>query len=197
LKGLQAWIWFPAFAVPAIALAYQLSGGGDYVHAEGVEGLLGIDGLLLVLATFAPRANDSLFGRVRNRGGTDFEAVTLLLFLSALMMTNGLLDLKPSPDGVGLTAGTGIIPGKGVTTLFGIFFLLAAMVALFLLLADEFLSAGRGSTPSGPAPEGAATPRPRPETAMLACAVRFAREHSAMFLRSWQARFCSCSLEMA
>jgi hypothetical protein len=109
---------------------------------EALEGLLALDGLILLLISFSPRSKDSLFSKVRNTE-MDIGMITLLTFLSALLLTNGLLDLVPLKDGSGLIAGIGIIPGKGLTTLIGIFFLLVAMIALFLLLAREFLE---GST---------------------------------------------------
>jgi hypothetical protein len=155
----------PAFAIPALGLAYQLHGGIDYIHVEALEALLGMDGVLLLLTAFSPHSNDSLFGRVRSNGGRDLETITLLLFLSALLMINGLLDLAPARDGVGLTAGYGIAPGQGVTTLLGILFLPAAMIALFLLLVEESLGRAphteghRGQVASSP---GAAEEPVRP-----------------------------------
>jgi hypothetical protein len=99
--------------------------------------------LIILVISFSPRSDDSLFSRVQN-SGRDVGMIILLVFLSALLLTNGLLDLVPSRDGSGLIAGIGIVPGKGFTTLFGILFLLVAMSALFLLLVTEFL-AGRGA----------------------------------------------------
>lgn len=106
--------------------------------------MLGIDGLLLLIVIFTPSSN-SLFRRV-TRHDRDFEAISLLIFLSTLLMINGLLDLKPASDGSGLVAGIWVVPGDGLTTFLGIIFLLTAMIALFLLLAGEFLS-GMSASP--------------------------------------------------
>jgi hypothetical protein len=141
LNRRQALVWLPACVVPIVGLAYQLHGGINYVHVEALEGLLALDGLILLLISFSPRSKDSLFSKVRNNE-RDLGMVTLLTFLSALLLTNGLLDLVPLKDGSGLIAGIGIVPGKGLTTLIGIIFLLVAMIALFLLLAREFLEGG-------------------------------------------------------
>ena len=122
-----------------LALAYQLQGGTDFLHVEALEGLLAIDGLLLLIIAFSPRSNHSLFSRVRtNDRNLDF--MTIMIFLSTLLLINGLFDLVPSRDGSGLIAGIGTTPGEGVATLFGVFLLLVAMTALFFFLAAEFLA---------------------------------------------------------
>lgn len=139
LNGKQALIWIFAFAISVLALAYQLQGGVTYVHVEALEGLLGLDGLFLLIIAISPRSNVSLFSKVRNNEW-DFGMITILLFLSALLMINGLFDLVQSKDRSGLIAGIGVTPGEGVTTLLGILFLLIAVIALFLLLVSEFLS---------------------------------------------------------
>lgn len=125
--------------IPVLALAYQLQGGINYLHVEALEGLLAIDGLLLLIIAFSPRVNNSLFSRVKNND-RDLDFITILIFLSTLLLINGLFDLVPSKDGSGLIAGIGTTPGDGVTTLFGVFFLLVGMIALFLFLVAEYLA---------------------------------------------------------
>jgi hypothetical protein len=136
----QALVWLPAFVVSVSGLAYQLHGGVDYISFEALGGLLAIDGLLILVIAFSPRSSDSLFSEVRDNNDRDFGMITLLVFLSALLLINGLLDLKPAEYSSELVAGIGLLPTKGVTTLLGIMSLLIAMIALFLLLVTEFIS---------------------------------------------------------
>ena len=134
----QALIWSFTWVIPILALAYQLQGGIDYLHVEALEGLLAIDGLLLLIIAISPRSNNTLFSKVRYND-RDLDFITILIFLAALLMINGLFDLVPSRDGSGLIAGIGTTPGEGVATLFGVFLLLVSMTALFFFLAAELL----------------------------------------------------------
>jgi hypothetical protein len=123
-----------------LGLAYQLHGGIDFVHLEALEGMLATDGVLILVIALSPQSNNSLFSKVRGNE-RDFGMITILVLLSSVLLMNGLLDLTLSRDGSGLIAGIGVIPEHGVTTLLGIFFLLAAMIALLLLSVAEFLAA--------------------------------------------------------
>jgi hypothetical protein len=135
----QALVWSLAWVVAVLALAYQLHGGIDYLHAEALEGLLAIDGVLLLMIAVSPRSNDSLFTRVRN-SHRDFGAISILIFLSTLLLINGLFDLEPYKGGPGLIAGIGTAAGQGVTTLAGVLFLLVAMIATLLFMVVEYLA---------------------------------------------------------
>ena len=135
----QALVWSVAWVIPVLVLAYQLLGGTDYLHVEALDGLLAIDGLLLLIIAMSPRSNDSLFSRVRN-DHRDSDIITIMVFLSTLLLINGLFDLKPSENGSGLIAGIGTSAGEGVATLVGVFLLLVAMFALFLFMAIECLA---------------------------------------------------------
>lgn len=139
LNEKQALVWSLAWVIPVLFLAYQLQGGTDYLHVEALGGLLAIDGLLLLIIAFSPRSNNSLFSRVRNNH-RDVDIITILIFLSTLLLINGLFDLVPSEGGSGLIAGIGTTAGEGVATLVGVFLLLVAMFAILMFMVVECLA---------------------------------------------------------
>ena len=143
----QILVWSFALLLPALALTYQLQGGVAYLHVEALEGLLAIDGLLLLIIAISPRSGNSLFSRVRDNQ-RDFDIITMLVFLSTLLLINGFFDLEPSFGGSGLIAGIGTSAGEGVTTLASVFFLLVAMTALFLFMVVEYLAGATKTQPS-------------------------------------------------
>ena len=145
----QTFVWSVALLFPALALAYQLQGGVAYLHVEALEGLLAIDGLLLLIVAISPRSNNSLFSRIRDNQ-RDLDLITILIFLSTLLLINGFFDLEPSYGGSELIAGIGTSAGEGVTTLASVFFLLVAMTALFLLMVVEFFKGTPITQPSAP-----------------------------------------------
>ena len=139
LNERQAFVWSFALVLPALALAYQLQGGTSYLHAEALDGLIAIDGLLLLIIGVSPSSNNSLFSRVRGNQ-RDSDLITIMLLLSTLLLINGLFDLEPVRGVSGLVAGIGTAAGEGVTTLVGVFLQLVAMTALFLVMVIEYLA---------------------------------------------------------